>query len=41
MPKTKSIEHIETSLARKLKEPTIEHLYIAGILGNTMSWGDQ
>jgi hypothetical protein len=27
--------------AKELREPAMEHLYTTGILGNTLSWGDQ
>jgi hypothetical protein len=39
--KSKSPEHTKTSPTKELKEPTVEHIYMAGSLGSTMSWGDQ
>jgi hypothetical protein len=33
--------HTGIYLSRKLREPTMEHLYMIGCLGNTMSQGDK
>jgi len=37
----KSLEHTKVSPAKELREPAMEHLYMAGSLGSTLSWGDQ
>jgi hypothetical protein len=38
--KAKSLEHTGNSPAKELREPTMEYLYTAGSLGNTLPWGE-
>jgi hypothetical protein len=39
--KSKSLERTGNSPAKELREPTMEHLYMGGSLGNNLPWGDQ
>jgi hypothetical protein len=35
------LEHIEFSPVKEVQEPVLDKIYTAGILGNTLTWGDQ
>jgi hypothetical protein len=40
-PKVKSLEHTKVSPFKDVQESVLEKIYMAGILGNTLTWGDQ
>jgi hypothetical protein len=37
----KSLEHTKVSPVKEVQEPVLEKIYMAGSLGNTLTWGDQ
>jgi hypothetical protein len=39
--KVEALEHTEVSPVKEVQEPVLEKMYMAGSLGNILTWGDQ